>query len=197
MAWAKNGTPHTLTGVAADVEITDLTATKFNQILAHILPSTNAAQDFTFNSDSGSLYASRDSTNGGSDTTGTSEAFIEMRFNSSEEYFHVINTSWISGEEKLAISHMISGGTAGAGNAPQRGEYVFKYVPASLTDTITAVKFNKNTFTNYATGSNLSVLGSDLTPAGTVATKVQDGAIFYETDTNKSYVLNDSTWTEL
>jgi hypothetical protein len=26
---------------------------------------------------------------------------------------------------------------------------------------------------------------------------VEDGSIFYETDTNKEYVLNDSTWTEL
>ncbi len=161
MAWAKNGTPHTLTGTAADIQITDLTATKFNQILAHNLPSTNAAQDFTFNSDSGSLYASRDSMTGGSDVTAVSQTFIEMRFNSTEEYFHVIYSCWISGEEKLSLSHMVSGATAGAGTAPQRGEYVFKYVPASLTDTITAVKFNKGSFTNYATGSNISALGTD------------------------------------
>jgi len=27
--------------------------------------------------------------------------------------------------------------------------------------------------------------------------KVQDGAVYYETDTNKSYVLSSSVWSEL
>lgn len=41
------------------------------------------------------------------------------------------------------------------------------------------------------------MLGSDVTPATAEVIKVQDGAIFYETDTNKEYILYNSAWTEL
>jgi len=27
--------------------------------------------------------------------------------------------------------------------------------------------------------------------------RIQDGAIYYETDTNKEYILSNNTWTEL
>ena len=192
MAWSKAGST-TLGSAGANVEITSLPTNKFNQILAHNLMSTNAAQDFTFNSSTGSLYATRKSQNGATDPTPlVNQSFVEMRFNSSEDYFHVMNSCWISGEEKLSMSHHVSHQSAGSGYAPYRGEYAFKYVPASLTDTITAVKFNKGSFTNYATDSNISALGSD----GESMT-VQDGAIFYETDTNKSYVLYNGSWTEV
>ena len=192
MAWSKAGST-TLGSAGANVEITSLPTNKFNQILAHNLMSTNAAQDFTFNSSTGSLYATRKSQNGATDPTPlVNQSFVEMRFNSSEDYFHVMDSCWISGEEKLSMSHHVSHQSAGAGYAPYRGEYAFKYVPASLTDTITAVKFNKGSFTNYATDSNISALGSD----GESMT-VQDGAIFYETDTNKSYVLYNGSWTEV
>jgi len=193
MAWSKAGTT-TLGSAGANVEITSLPTNKFNQILAHNLMSTNAAQDFTFNSSTGSLYATRKNLNGTipDPTPLVNQSFVEMRYNSSEDYFHVMDSCWISGEEKLSMSHHVSNQSAGAGYAPYSGEYAFKYVPASLTDTITAVKFNKGSFTNYATDSNISALGSD----GDLYV-VQDGAIFYETDTNKSYVLNSGTWTEL
>ena len=42
-------------------------------------------------------------------------------------------------------------------------------------------------------GTNLSALGSD----GVESMTVQDGAVFYETDTNKAYVLYDGSWSEL
>jgi len=161
MAWARNGTPDTLSGADPDVEITDLTGKIFNQFLAHMLVSTTAAQDLTYNSDSGSLCTLRKSLTGGSDTTVTSQALVDLRFNSNEDYFHVINSLWGSGEEKLSISHMVSNNTDGAGNVPNRGEFAFKYVPSPLTDTIDAVKLNKGAFTNYATDSNLSALGTD------------------------------------
>ena len=48
--------------------------------------------------------------------------------------------------------------------------------------------------TNLQSGTNLAVLGSDITPSGV---KVQDGAIYYETDTNKEFLLYNDVWTEL
>ena len=44
MAWAKNGTPNTLTGGADDCDITDLTANKFNIILVHKLQTGGTGQ---------------------------------------------------------------------------------------------------------------------------------------------------------
>ncbi len=161
MAWEVNGTPDTLGSAGPDVEITDLTAKIFNQFLAHNLVSTTAAQDLTYNSDSGSLYASRKSLNGTTDITAVSQALVDLRFNSNEDYFQVINSLWVSGEEKTSISYMVSNNTDGAGNAPNRGEFAFKYVPSPLTDTINAVKLDKGAFTNYAADTNLSALGTD------------------------------------
>jgi len=160
MAWARNGTPDTLGSAGADVQITDLTAKKFNQFLAHTLFSTDAAQDLTFNSSSASVYARRNSNNGGTDATGTSLALVDLRFNSNEEYLHVIYSCWISGEEKLSIGFNCGHTGNGATNAPSRKEVVFKYVP-SPDETCDGIKLNKGAFTNFDTGSNLSALGTD------------------------------------
>jgi ribosomal protein L27 len=46
--------------------------------------------------------------------------------------------------------------------------------------------------TNTIADSNFTVLGSD-----EVLYVVQDGAIFYEKDTNKEYIISNNTWTEL
>jgi hypothetical protein len=44
MAWAKNGTPDTISGAAAAlVRISDLTATKFNQFMSHELSISGSA----------------------------------------------------------------------------------------------------------------------------------------------------------
>ena len=50
---------------------------------------------------------------------------------------------------------------------------------------------------NMVSGDNISVLGSDMTPAAAQDATVTDGAIFYETDTDKEYVLYNNTWTEV
>jgi len=46
---------------------------------------------------------------------------------------------------------------------------------------------------SWDTDSNLSAIGSD----GTEELNVQDGAIYYDTDLNKEYVLYNNTWTEV
>ena len=72
-----------------------------------------------------------------------------------------------------------------------------KFVPSPDAN-ITRIDINNPNGGSFDTNSNLSALGSDLTPAAAVAAPaVQDGSIFYETDTNKSYVLYDGSWSEL
>tara|TARA_R110002110_G_C13024472_1_gene678203 strand:+ start:22 stop:606 length:585 start_codon:yes stop_codon:yes gene_type:complete len=194
MAWAKNGTPTTLGSAADDIDITDLGGNKFNMILMHIIRSGNAMIQQTFNNDTGTKYTVRESTNGAGDVTTTSQTFIDTQYQQGYDDFTFMYTCWISGEEKLIIHQYVQGGATGASNAPSRRESVAKYAPASLTDTCDRIDCNNASGTgDYAADSNLSALGSE----GVESMTVQDGAVYYDTDLNKSYVLNGSTWTEL
>ena len=197
MAWGKNGTPETLGSADADLTISDLNGVKFNQFMCHAIGASggNHNNKWNFNNDSGSNYAIRKSISGGTDSTSTSQTNMYWHDdNASTEQFSIVYAIGISSEEKLVIHFDIdnSAGT-GAGTAPRRTEGVGKWV--DTTNTIDRVdKFT--TTGNEDTNSNLSALGSDITPAAAAVTKIQDGAVFYETDTNKSYILNNSTWSE-
>jgi len=188
MAWVRLATK-TLTSAGANISTDAFTGNTFNQILSHTFASTSAARDLTFNNSSAPVYAVKRSYNGGQDTPEPSQSFAELRFNSNEDHLHIIYTCWVSSQEKLAVCHFVSGGTLGAGNPPNRTEVVFKYVP-SPDESLTNVKFNKGSFVNFDTNSNLMVIGSDGTPS---VVTWQNGLEFHETDTNKDYVWNSST----
>ena len=66
------------------------------------------------------------------------------------------------------------------------------------SERITKVHLRNDGSGDYVSGSNLSALGSELTPQ-TGGVTLQDGTIFEETDTNKSYIWSSSsqTWTQL
>ena len=198
MAWAKNGTPDTLTGTGSALEITDLTAQTFNQFMTNqIVNSGNVLSLFTFNNNTNSVYAVRNSNNGGSDYTAINQAGSQDTSPTidtvGEQSFTVMYTCSVSGQEKLSMwwSMNTDSGT-GEGYAPQRREEVFKFVPSPDVG-ITSIEHDNHSSGSMAIGTNLSALGSD----GVESMKVQDGAVFYETDTNKSYVLYNTTWSEL
>ena len=192
MAWSKAGS--TTLGTAGDnVTVSSLPDEKFFSVLATtIAPAAGSTQQsLQFNGDTGSNYGRRYSTDGGSDSsststrisTGSGTAANSMAFTVG----YVVN---VAGEEALAISHGVDTYTAGAGNAPTRMEAVGKW---ATTTAINRIDIFNPTSEDFQIGSNSSILGSD----GVESMTVQDGTIFYETDNNKSYVLNGSTWTEL
>lgn len=187
----------TLASTGDDIDITNMTASKSNQMLFHAISSGQVNSGGTFNNDGGSVYAYRGADNGGTDYTAasTNGFYFDYSYNNSTA-FSVAYIISISGQEKLCISFEINAGTSGAGNAPNRRLWVSKYVPSTDAD-ITRIDMNNAGSGDYAVGSNLSALGSDLTPATAQDVTVTDGSIFYETDTNKEYVLNNDTWTEL
>ena len=160
MAWAKNGTPNTLSGTADDCDITDLTAYKFNVFLSHWLPSGTPNAVYTFNNNTNTVYAIRRSEDGATDTTATSES----NFGDGTAYvsgFNVMYVCSISGEEKLGIYFTVGQNTAGAGTAPKRKEQVLKFVPSPDAD-ITRIDMNNNQASqDYASGTNISALGTD------------------------------------
>jgi len=194
MVWAKAGTT-TLGSAGDDLDITSMTANKFNQFISHCLASSTIDIKATFENDTSSVYAHRWSIDGGAEGTGTSEA--NMRWMAqlvAHDRMTITYVISISGEEKLVIDFGVTQGTAGASNAPTRLEGVFKYVPSPDSD-ITRVDFNNDQAGSFDTGSNLSALTGDETEIVTL----QDGTIFEETDTNKAYIWSSSseTWTQL
>ena len=191
MAWIKNGTPNTLTSTSSSLDITDLTANQFGVQLVHAFHTGSLFHYGRFDGNSGSNYAVRSSALGAADTTSTSQSnyWIGDSTSANDEFSisYIVN---ISGEEKLVISHAMGRNTAGAGNAPRRREHVAKFTVT--TGQVTEYNSVPSTST-FATDSNISAIGSD----GTAALNVQDGAIYYDTDLNKEYVLYNNTWTEI
>lgn len=163
MVWQKNGTPDTLT-VAGDVAtISDLTAAKSNLFLWHKITSGEGSNDMTFNNNTNSVYAFRQSVNGAADGTFVSQADITMGISDTNEDFIIQYFSSVSGEEKLGIGFQCNRRVVGAGNAPFRAEYISKFVPSPDAD-ITRIDMDNLTGAgDYGIDSNLSAL-ADVVP---------------------------------
>ena len=191
MAWGKLGST-TLGSAGDDLDITSMTASKFNQILYHTIPSGATDGRITYNNNSNSVYARRGSNNGGTDFTATGVAYAESTHTTATDKFSVSYLCSISGEEKLQILSYVDYGTAGAGTAPNRLEFVFKFVPSPDAD-ITRIDMNNTQSGSFDTSSNLTALGSDITPAAAITfpTDVQAGSRAEITDTRKMYHYGD------
>jgi hypothetical protein len=112
--------------------------------------------------DTSSNYAQRWQDNGGSDSTGTSEATFYGYTNDDDAIQHgrafIINNA---STEKLVMVECSSGGsTTGAGNAPSRREVVAKW--ANTSNQITNIRLNNQVSGgNAASGSFIKVYGAD------------------------------------
>ena len=194
MAWIKAGTT-TLTSAGDDITISNTTSNKFNQFLMHTIESVRTTMLVRVGNgslDSGSNYARRYNANGGSEgTTVSTTSFLGYWNGNVNSRFNVSYMLNISSEEKLYIDFLNENVTAGAGTAPERAEHVGKWAnTSSQFDYIGTVNSGAG---DYDTDSNISAIGSD----GTESLNVQDGAIYYDTDLNKEYVLYNNTWTEI
>ena len=197
MVWGKNGTPNTLTTAGANMNVSDLGGSKFNVVLSHTKrASGNTYSTWYFNNEnSSSSYSSRQSENGGSDGTRTSAntVFYDMGGDDADK-FSITYIFGISSAEKLAIGFGINAGSsAGASGVPERGEFVWKW--ADTSNTVDRID-NQSGEGTYDTDSNLTVLGSDLTPADAIPfpTNVQVGSRAEITDTRKMYILSVLTF---
>jgi hypothetical protein len=159
MAWAKNGTPDTLTGTADVLTISDMTANTFLGVMCQTIPSGNANPKMTLNNDTGSNYARRRSEEGGSDTTVINQTEIDFGRDPTELVFSISYMINVSTEEKLVIMNNVTNNTNGAGNTPKRSEMVWKWVNTS--DSITRTDVTNSQTGDFAIDSNLSVLGTD------------------------------------
>jgi len=149
-----------------------------------------------FNGDTGSNYAERCDVNGGGDTTrqgGTSNINVLTAGTGDVQTLTVMNMVNISGEEKLSVYDTIYTNATGTGTAPLRVRGVSKWSNTSAQITQTTVTDSGN---GFDTGSNLTVLGSDITPADaiTFAPNVQLGSRAEITDSRKIYSRMDSDY---
>jgi len=163
MAWAKNGTPNTLGSAGDDLDITDLTAYKFNLFLAHTFATGgNTRLNYTLDNTGANDYAYRSSINGGTDSTETYLArFNSNASTSADDNFEVTYGINIDSEEKLFIQFHIQNNGSGSGNAPDRTETVAKKDTSTDTGQYTRIDINNDSTGDYNTGSNLSALGTD------------------------------------
>ena len=155
----------------ADVELTSssttidsgtFTAKKYLWIQFYGNQSTGSSDSLLrFNSDSGSNYARRFSTNGGTDSTSISATSISNMAGSEGNRDPFYSNMFIinkSDKEKLVIGELIFAETgAGAGNAPARREWVAKWTNTSAQITQSVLTSSSN----YDTGSYIKVWGSD------------------------------------
>ena len=159
MAWGKLGSD-TLTGTNVNMTTGAFTQKKFMNILYYSIPTSSMTPVWSFNNDSGTEYAARDSRNGGSDALNTSGGGHNMApaMPDITPSVVVMYQNNIATEEKLTIAFICFQNTAGAGSAPQRVEFTGKYT--ETTNPITDMDVTANTST-FAIDSNLSAFGTD------------------------------------
>ena len=188
MAWGKAGST-TLSSTASPVTVSGFGASTFIQELHHGIESGAYGSSLRFNNDSGTKYANGRSANGAAKNNGANRTFIENVYG--DDTLMISYIVDIASEEKLLINSGVFAGTDGAGNAPNRLQLVGKYVP-SPTARITQVNRFDSEGGAHGIGTNLTVLGSDMTPAAATAAipaidDVQDGSLFVEKDTTRRY----------
>ena len=198
MAWTKAGTT-TLTGTADIIDIDPVTDNKFITVLHHGLYSGDSNGTFNFNNDSSGTngssgnYAQRNNYAGGSEGVNVSQT--KFSYNDSSTHDSIFSVSYVSNfdtEEKLFVTHHGTVTSTGAGTAPYRTEQVGKW--SNTNDEIDSIKHTQSSGGgDYLTDSNVSVIGSD----GVESLNVQDGAVYYDKQLNKEYVLNNNIWTEV
>lgn len=158
MAWQREGSD-TLGSPANTVTVPIDIPKIFLVALTHLFADSGSMQELLrFNSSSGGTdYAYRRSENGGGDTTATSQSFIGAFHPGSPDGFAVNYIVDISGEEVLTMGWGVGNNAAGAANTPSRRQVVGKFVSGQIT----SVDFDVSVASNFATDSNLSVLGTD------------------------------------
>ena len=110
--------------------------------------------------DTGSNYAGRTSSNGGSDTTDASQSAVQNIIDSGNDIPNFGNMFIINNasNEKLMILHKVAQNTAGAATAPTRRESVWKWTNTS--NQIDRIELSLSTG-NYRSGGIMKVWGAD------------------------------------
>ena len=153
-------------GTSNTIDTGTFTAKKYLYLQFYSIPSGSQSYSvMRFNLDEGNNYASRYSTNGGSDAShgGNNYILFYAPLNNSERFMSafIVNNS---SKEKLVVGEGVSQNTAGAGNAPERRELTGKW--ANTSNSITSIQMHSDSDDDnpsrlFAAGTRVKVWGSD------------------------------------
>ena len=154
-----------LTSAGRPITVSGLENKRYYMVLTNKIgdDSVNSGCWAQFNTDSGSNYAYRNSSNGGADTTGVSQANGGAAISATPTTaFGVRYVSNLSSNEKLVLSSFVAQSTAGSATAPLRRENVFKWAnSADSVSSVTELSHPSVGEGEYAAGSEVVVLGWD------------------------------------
>ena len=157
--WEEIGSADLSGGSADDLDITTGLDKKYLWVQLYIEPSGQVDVNLTFNNDGSANYTRRQSFNGGADGTSINESNVPLSTNITTPVFYNFFMINNSSNEKLVIHHEARQSTAGAGNAPDREEQVFKW--ANTSSQISRIDINNPDTGSFGTNSIIKVFGSD------------------------------------
>ena len=190
MAWGKVSSVNG----SGDSSITTGTISTTNTFQEFFIYTTAFVSGKLKFNDSGTAqeYARRYQGNGATSTSNINQQGTEFLWDLAPALIHGFIANVGTNDKLCSIETCETNNTTG-NTTLNRMNIVGKW---DKTDLIEKMDITK-TGTTFSSDENFTVLGSNTTPAGAVELKVQDGAVFYEKDTNKEYVLNSGVWSKL
>jgi len=150
----------TLACAGDDITVSCLADKRYYMVLGDTLPSGLNRHTLRLNSDTCSNYAWRYSTDGCTDGTEINNSRMVIQGNNyATNEFSVSYIANRSANEKLVISHDAKPTAAGATSAPGRQETASKW--ANTSNAVSAVTLHNSESGDFASGSELVVLGWD------------------------------------
>ena len=191
----------TLGANAGNIAVDSLSDKKYYMVLAD-LDGSATRELCRLNSDSGTNYAHRYTSNGASDGTATNATKVELQgiYNTTDERFKVFYIANKSDKEKLVISQSVNMNGSGAGNTPNRYEVVGKWTNTSNAiskiDLVSWGSSNVGPSGDWQSGSEVVVLGWDPSDTHTTNfweeladTTFTSSGVSAQTFTAKKYIL--------
>jgi len=193
MVWINNKY-ETASGADDNLTTTGMTASEFNIFMTHIIPSGTVDIDMTFNNDTTAKYSKRVNYNGQStDATDEDLNNAQLSNNVTVPQFNITIACNFATNNKLFWSKQVRAGTDGAGNPPDRFNFIGKW---ENTSQITEVDIDNSESGDYAQYSNLSCLGDGGTKTSDLA-NIQTNSIFETSDTGDHYLWNGTAWVQV
>lgn len=157
--WQEIG--RTTLGSAADViTVSSFTAKKYLKILITTIATGTTSLGVTFNSDTAGNYSRQSIINGAAPADATSQTALGIDGGASaENKLSVLEIINISAQEKIGTVCTTESGGAGAANAPDVSYQNVKW--ANTSAQITTVTVTNGGTGDYATGSEIIILGHD------------------------------------
>ena len=153
----------TLGSSGSTITVSSLSDKRYYMVLCNLIAGSGTPEtEFRLNGDSGTNYLWRWSNNGGADGVPAAQNYmVNGTVGFSGNHLGVSYFANYSSKEKLQLGHAVNNGSTGAGTAPNRNEYVGKWVNTSNPISQMQEVNLGGGGSSYASGSELVVLGYD------------------------------------